>query len=450
MTLSIGPEDLELFRGLVAERLGLRCDDADLDRLAGVLRQRMHDSRSSHFSSYALRWSSPATAPKEIQAVATLYTTGETSFLRNREQFRALTEVALAGARERTVRILSAGCSSGEEPYSLAITLLETAELVGLDVRITAFDVNPAAIEKARAARYSDWSLRDTPPEIRARYFRGAGRDHLLTDAVKRMVVFEERNLVDEDPGFWQPERFDVVFCRNVLMYFTPEAVDTIAARILGSIVPAGYLFLGYAENLRGVAKHVHLHHTHDTFYYQRRPEDEPHVAPAPPGPLDLTSGLELLEHERFADAQAFVQALPAQSAEDPDAQLLLGVVLTNAGRFREAEEVCRHLLELDDLSAGAHYLMALTREHEGDRAAAAEHNESAIYLDPTFAMPHLHIGLLAKQRGDVRTTRRAIGHALTLLHREDAARILLFGGGFAREALLEFCRTELRACGDA
>jgi chemotaxis protein methyltransferase CheR len=107
-------------------------------------------------------------------------------------------------------------------------------------------------------------------------------------------------------------------------------------------------------------------------------------------------------------------------------------------------------LLTVDELNAGAHYLMALCQEHAGDRAAAEEHDRAAVYLDPFFAMPHLHLGLLAKRSNDTEAAQRELSHALTLLAREDASRILLFGGGFTREALTAFCRAELRAVGGA
>jgi chemotaxis protein methyltransferase CheR len=111
-----------------------------------------------------------------------------------------------------------------------------------------------------------------------------------------------------------------------------------------------------------------------------------------------------------------------------------------------EAEAMCGEILRKDELSAGAHYLMALCREHAGDRRAALQHDQAAIYLDAEFAMPHLHVGLLARRSHDREGARSELGRALTLLAREDAARILLFGGGFTREALVALCRSELRA----
>jgi len=168
-----------------------------------------------------------------------------------------------------------------------------------------------------------------------------------------------------------------------------------------------------------------------------------------PPVPAwDRTLAIELLREEKFAQATELMRGLPAESSSDPDAQLLLAVLLTNRGSLSEAEKVCERLLALDELNAGAHYLMALSREHAGDRAAAIEHDRTAVYLDSAFAMPHLHLGLLAKRSGQKDTAKGELTRAMALLAREDASRIFLFGGGFTRETLAEFCRTELLACG--
>jgi chemotaxis protein methyltransferase CheR len=133
---------------------------------------------------------------------------------------------------------------------------------------------------------------------------------------------------------------------------------------------------------------------------------------------------------------------------EDPDALLLRAVLLTNGGRTEEAAQTARELLAQDELHAGAHYVMAMCCEHAGELENALEHDRAAIYLDADFAMPHLHLGLISKRRGDVDAARVAIERALSRLAREDTSRVLLFGGGFSREALIAICRAELRASG--
>ncbi len=328
---------------------------------------------------------------------------------------------------------------------------------------------------------------------------------------MRSAVRFEERNLIEDDPLFWQRDNFDAVFCRNVTMYFTIDVARAVVARIARSLAPGGFFFLGHAETLRAVSHEFHLRHTHETFYYQRREAHEPECRitlpleteeysafrrPVPelaepndswfsairraserianltqegngmtlrapegtvppvskprPAAWDRTVAIELLRREKFSEAMELLRALPAESKTDPDAQLLIAVLLTNGGDLPEAEKVCLNVLNLDELNAGAHYLMALCREHAGDQAGAVQHDQTAAYLDSAFAMPHLHLGLLAKRSADAETARRELGRALPLLDREDASRILLFGGGFSREALVEFCRAELRGCGGA
>ncbi len=511
MPLTLDAADVDRFRGLVARRLGLGFDDGKLDQLADVLRGRLEASGCADAGSYLVRVESSGAGREEWRALAEQLTVGETFFFRNSDHFRALAELVLpervlqseAGGGE--VRVLSAGCASGEEAYTLAILARE--RLPGLGpaprVRITGIDVNPAMIRRALRARYSSWSLRETPPDVRDRNFRQEGREFALRDEVRALAAFEERNLVEPDPAFWRPDAFDVVFCRNVTMYFPAEAARQVVDRIAGSLASGGYLFLGHAETLRGLSDAFHLRHTHGTFYYQRRREPASRApslsaapawseevparsaaglldsgtswmdvirraseriatlaegaerapadraaAEAPRRTWDLGVVVELLRSERFEEAMKLLGALPGESARDPDAQLLRAVIQTNGGDLEGARRTCRELLEADEMNAGAHYLMALCLEHEGDRRGAREHDQAAAYLDPDFAMPRFHLGLLAKREGDPTAARAELGRALGLLGREDASRILLFGGGFSREALMDLFRGELRACG--
>ena len=493
--------EVELFRGLVNGRLGLSFDDGKLGFLTEVLRARMEARACVDYREYEQALSEHAR--EEWRALSTQLTVAETFFFRYWDHFRAFVEVvlpALSGARR--LRVLSAGCASGEEAYSLAVLLRENVpDLESWDVRILGVDINPAVLARAVQGVYSSWSLRDTSPSVRARYFQPRGREFLLEESVRRGVRFEERNLVDDDSPLWEAGAFDVVFCRNVTMYFSAGVMASVVARLSRCLSPGGFLFLGHAETLRGVSQDFHLCHTHDTFYYRRReagglpPSHHPSAspalparmrdnrvadaldlgdtswvdaiqrasdriarltqapvrassAPAPAGPSaapDLRPAIELLRQERFAEA---IEALPLGLGADADTALLRAVLLTSSGRIPEAEEVCGRILGADDLNAGAHYVTALCREHAGDRRGAVSHDQAATYLDPSFAMPHLHLGLLARRGGDLGAARAELARALVLLTREEPARILLFGGGFSREALVDLCRSELRAVG--
>jgi chemotaxis protein methyltransferase CheR len=510
-TVSV-PADVEHFREIVGRRFGLRFDDTRLAQLAEVLERRLELTRERP-GAYLSRIDSPGLAQEEARAVVGELTVSETYFFRNIEQFRALADVALParmGARSdrRRLRILSAGCASGEEAYSIAMVVRDLPGLAGWEVSIQGVDVSAAMIDKAAHGRYSAWSLRETPPDVQKRLFHPDGRELVLDPAVRNRVTFLERNLVEDDEALWPRETFDVVFCRNVLMYLTAEAARGVVLRISRSLAPGGFLFLGHAETLRGLSRDFHLQHTHETFYYRRReahelanldatePAPDPARAPrgdplaviatddswvenirraseriqaltrassaafgrSTPAPVaaratgertraDLVGAVDLLRSERYAEAQAMLGQLPQESARDPDALLLKAVLLTHGGDLGMAEEVCRELLERDEMNAGAHYLTALCREDAGARRSAAEHDQLAAYLDPTFAMPRLHLGLLARRAGDQSAARRELEQALALLDHEEASRLLLFGGGFSRDALAALCRAELARC---
>ncbi len=508
MNIALEPCEVPRFRNIVARRLGLQFDDAKLGFLGDLLRRRL--SVNGHACETYLGSLEAGASHNELSALVQELTVPETYFFRNMDQFRVFTEVVLpcrmhAQEPHRQLRFLSAACASGEEAYTLAILLREGLADPSWDVSILGVDVNPAMLEKAARARYLSWAMRETPLDVQRRWFRVEGREIVLDETIRAAVQFERRNLAEEDRELWQPETYDTIFCRNVIMYFTEEAGKALVARITRALAPGGYLFLGHAETLRGLSHDFHLHHTHGTFYYQRKeganqnakrfstgmattstlvaaplativdeadtwigaicsateriqalagaprahslPGRSVPFVPAEPG-WNLGIPLDLLRAEHFAEALDVVQAFPPESARDPDVLLLQAVLLAHSGRLVPAEDACRRLLKIDELNSGAHYVLALCREGARDQPAAANHDQVAVYLDPAFAMPRLHLGLLARRAGDSDAARRELGQALALLQREDASRLLLFGGGFNREALLGLCRAELIACG--
>ncbi|MBV8465795.1 MAG: hypothetical protein JO218_07590, partial [Burkholderiales bacterium] len=311
-------------------------------------------------------------------------------------------------------------------------------------------------------------------------------------------VSFEQLNLANDDAAFWQPARFDIIFCRNLLMYFTPAQAQAAVGRLARSLAPDGYLFLGHAENLRGLSNEFHVCHHGEAFYYRRdasrRSQPISPLPSLPPLPMstrmapvqpssdaswvdtirqateriaalprssgsgaaalerpapDLAAVRESLQNERYEQAIAQLDILTAEYGGDCDILLLRAVALCHAGATGKAEAVCRRLLTMDEMNAGAHYLLALCREGANDLAGAREHDQIASHLDAEFAMPRLHLGLLAKRQGNYELAARELEQAALLLQREDASRILMFGGGFKREALMALCRANAVVMGD-
>lgn len=438
---------VDRFRRALTTRVGLTFDEGKTALLGEVLLRRAEANGLPTDRYVDDLERSPA--PAELGSLAGELTVGETYFFRHTEQLQAFVEVAIpqALAARGRVSVLSAGCSTGEEPYTLAMLARSASSVHPGILEISAFDLNPSAIRRARAGRYAAWALRETPIELQRRWFREHGRDAVIDDEVRHSVRFEERNLAGPDPAFWVPGRWDVVFCRNVLMYFDPGAAAEVIARITAALTPGGYLFLGHAETLRGLSNDYHLCHTNGAFYYRRKGAVE-----APRADTDGWAGAI----QRASDRVRALATRPPEGAPvgDPSrrvdltSRLLDAVTLFDRGAIAYAAQACDELLALDELNAGAHYVLALCREASGDRRAAIEHNQMAAYLDRTFAMPRLHLGLLLRRSGDLDAARRELGQALVLLDREEPARLLLFGGGFGRDNLLALCRAEISACG--
>ncbi len=501
---------LRRFRETITARVGLTFDDGRSGELRSLLAERAQGcglSEDAYIEQLSL-------TQIEFPELARRLTVPETYFFRNPDQLEACMERAVPECRTgrggRGLRILSAACASGEEPYSLAILLRERWPALAPSSSIVAVDLNPTILDRARRARYTAWSLRETSPDIKARYFRSDGAEFVLDPSIRDAVSFEVMNLVEPSPGQLTDESFDIVFCRNVLMYFSPEHFAATVSRLARALVPGGFFFLGHAETLRGVSQDFHLRHTGDAFYYQRkvgrlrrtgqpplraslpphpsvrptgsasrRPEaveaadtagtvetawvesiaqsrDRMEALRAPPlptfpaiqsnerpGHVASAALLDLLHKEQFGAALSMMQR-DHIADDDVDRVLMQAVVSAHAGQFEEARALCRLILDGDELNAGAQYVLALCHEHEGDSSRAIYHNQLSAYLDPGFAMPRVHMGLLYSRIGDTEAARRELGEARRLLEREDAARLLLFGGGFGRPALLALCDAEL------
>ena len=174
-----------------------------------------------------------------------------------------------------------------------------------------------------------------------------------------------------------------------------------------------------------------------------RGTSDQPHAKA-------FDRAFELFRQERFSEALEMVSDSQVGVGHLPEMRLLHAVLLVHSGLLAQAEALCLQLLQKDELDANAHHLLALCREGVGDHLGAIDSDQTAAYLDPAFAMPHLHLGLLARRQGDRAMVRKELGLALRLLSREDATRLQLFGGGFNRHTLSTLCAAELATYGAA
>ncbi len=465
------PAQTARFRELLALRLGWTFADNDARPLADLLRDRagQHGMKPDEYLTRlgARPWDSEVTELVERLSIT------ETYFFRHGEQFAALREDAMpdraaARASQRTLRMLSVACSSGEEPYSLAMIGRQTCPDPDWLINVVGVDANPAVLRKAEKAVYSTWSLRETPDELRRRWFRASEGGYRVVDEIRKLVRFQRTNVAETGDPVWQPEQYDVIFCRNLLMYLTPDVVSSLVERMTSALVPGGYLFLGHTDSLGSRPPGLELLHRHHTFYYRRTggPTPVQRIAPQtyaeppaavaapardapPPVNEDNTynRALDLLRHERFSAALELITA-PRAGQLPPRDRLLHGVLLAQTGKLDDAVALARGLIDDHGLNPDAHQLLGLCLEDGSAVAEAIGQYRLAAYLDPGFALPRMRLGQLARRQGDERTAAGELERALDLLAQEDDERITLFGGGFGRIALTVVCRSELDACG--
>jgi chemotaxis protein methyltransferase CheR len=278
-------DDVRRFASAVEAQLGFRVGDRPA-AMVEVIDRRARAHRLTP-AAYLDRLAGAEPDPDELRALIAEISVGETYFFRHAEQIQAyadlLPELVL---RRAHVRVLSAGCSSGEEPYTLAMVARELIPDPGA-IAVHGIDFNPAALARAAAGRYTRWALRATTPEHERRWFTPAGKDAVIAGALRAAVTFTEANLIT-DRGAWASQLWDVIFCRNVIMYFSSEHARAVVERLIRMLAPGGYLFLGHAETLHEVPASLELCHTHGTFYYQRTASPVRSIAPVRPTPVGL------------------------------------------------------------------------------------------------------------------------------------------------------------------
>jgi chemotaxis protein methyltransferase CheR len=272
--LSITEGEFHRFRRLVHEQTGIALNDGKRPLLCARLGKRLRRWGYSTFSEYWVHLTERDPHGEELMRMVNAVTTNKTDFFREAHHFEILRDqvAAIAGAAgtdaPRTLRLWSAGCSSGEEPYSMALTVLDTLSRPGSwDVRILASDIDTEILATAAAGVYADERVEAVPADLRRRYFlrgRGAQTGFVrVRPDVRELVTFRRINLRDDT---WPiRSQLDAIFCRNVIIYFDREMQQRLAARFLELLKPGGVLFLGHSESLVGMR--AGLEHLGNTAY---------------------------------------------------------------------------------------------------------------------------------------------------------------------------------------
>ncbi|MHB1941427.1 MAG: CheR family methyltransferase [Acidiferrobacteraceae bacterium] len=403
-------------------------------------------------------------AKSELERLASHLTVGETYFFRDEPTFAALRGHALPELIQRResdkhLRIWSAGCCTGEEPYSIAILLGQmTPNLDDWNLTLLATDINPDFLRKAETGQYGEWSFRGTPPWIRQRYFNAAGQGRFNIDAgVRRHVTFSYLNLAEDVyPSLLNSTNaIDIIFCRNVLMYFSQEQTQKVICKLHRCLADDGLLvvspseasqrlFTGFtAVNYPGAiffrkgatrlgrtgADTMQSFKVPDSYGSSLREADTRLPMSRRPMTLRRAAGLSrpvprdllreadvLYDQGRYHEVIETLQAVLALNPVNARVMTRLAKTLANQGRLAEALVWCEKAIATDKLDPAAHYLFAIILQEQGQDADTAASLKRALYLDPDFALAHFALGNLARLQGRHQEAQRHFDNAIAAL----------------------------------
>jgi chemotaxis protein methyltransferase CheR len=267
-------EVFRLLRQSIYEYSGLYFDDDATFLVHRRLLPRLEALSLQDFSDYYryLRAATPETRRTELEEIVERVTTNETYFFREGYQLAAFKDEilpALHAGGKRRLTIWSAGCSSGEEAYTIAILLIESGLFNDWDVRIFGSDISRRVLQTARKGAYGRPSFRTTEPRILRRYFREVDGRHQVRDEVRQLVSFGQINLFDE-PMTAIVGEVDIIFCRNVLIYFNAESRRKVIDTLHRKLLKGGYLLLGHSESLINVTTAFELVHLKNDMVYRK------------------------------------------------------------------------------------------------------------------------------------------------------------------------------------
>jgi chemotaxis protein methyltransferase CheR len=364
---------------------------------------------------------------QQLRALASHLTIGETYFFRERKTFDALARHILPEllrrrrGRNQRLRLWSAACCTGEEPYSLAILLHQMlGDASDWDITIVATDINERYLQRAAAGLYGEWSFRDAPPGIKERYFtRAADGRFAILPAIRQRVRFMQRNLALEASRVPDPnlQAMDLILCRNVLMYFTADHARRLADGLYGALADGGWLVVAPCECSQSLfARFATVNFPGIVLYRKQRAEAAlPCPAPAPPAvmldpaPFERSPAPCLEDSTPTADSPDCAYAAPEELAAGARA-------LANRGQIEEALTLSERWIAADKVNATAHYLHATVLQELGQREDARRSLRRVIYLQPRFALAHFALGNLARADERPAEANRHFENALSVL----------------------------------
>ncbi len=474
---------LQQLAALLLDRVGLKITPDGYYGLRLALKARMPSLGLTDASEYVRRLR-PVTGEAELRSLLPLVTVGKTEFFRDTRQFRAIEETLipqyLSKARQegRKLRIWSAGCATGEEPYSLGIVALESRARPA-DVDVWATDLNPAAVEKASLGCFPTRRLVGVSEDRLMKYFTPIESGYQVVPILKTFIRFESHNLAAPLFPTIAAGSLDLILCRNVIIYFDQPTIRSLMDRFFEALRPGAVLLLGYSESLFRMATRFEMFEVNGTFAYRRpipgvvvvpprgsaprpsspipppapsRPSGQHPIVPAsapsapsaprpapasPPIPIPesrasrptvpvlseahrspverLDKVIALIEKGDFSQALLGARRLADDQPEDLAALLTLGNIHALMGNVDEARDLFELTLTKEPLCVEARVYLAVAAIQSQQYDTARIELTRALFLEPTLALANYLMAQVQEQRGDFEAARRAYKNAIAL-----------------------------------
>ncbi|PKN11308.1 MAG: hypothetical protein CVU69_12985 [Deltaproteobacteria bacterium HGW-Deltaproteobacteria-4] len=481
---SLPPTDSEIeeFSNFFSEKCGLHFDRRNRKTLERGIQRRMRVVAAPSVAAYFSSLQNFLDSRQEFKKLVALLTIGETSFFRFDPHFTALIkqvipELIKRNQTSRRLRIWSAGCSTGEEVYSLAITLLDHfPQLADWDISVLGTDISHQSLAVARQGNFQERTLRNVPPGLLAKWFSKDTKGWTVAERLRLLTRFGFLNLQSEtypDPKNGTTE-CDLIFCRNVMIYFRPETVRAVVGRLRRALRPGGYLFLGHAETLgTGFLDFVRYQHHGGTYYRaggeeeidraeqdnaaQDENENKPQfilfektdnyrqIFPSIAHKVKETSGIITTDkvNSKTLSLKSSASITPPMGTVN---QLLdQGFSLADQGRLDEAFSLCQQILHSDDLSSRAYFLRGLIHDQQGRSLAAIEDFQRVILLDLKAVMAHYHLAHVYRRTGRKTEALRSLQTTVRLLTKMGGKETIADAKDWTVTGLLERCGAELK-----
>lgn len=509
MTHGISDQLLSQLSEFVANHMGLHFPQERWRDLERGLQSAAREFGAPNVESCAQKLLSASLTRRQVEILASHLTVGETYFFREKRSFAILEEhilPTLIRARQgaqRQLRIWSAGCCTGEEPYSIAI-LLDRVLPTPRQWRVTILgtDVNPRFLQKAAEGVFGEWSFRNAPSWLKERYFTAVGaRRFAIAPHIKEMVTFAYLNLAEDTyPSLTNnTNAMDLIFCRNVLMYFAEDRTQATIHKFHRSLVDGGWLSVSPTEtSVRLFSPFTPIHFEGATFYRKESttvsaltipaqdkiatvlPNEALQVSPlstpsspvfspnpplqalsqqpkreriAPPAeaqpgadsqPSSYQIALALCERGNYLEAARILKEEPEPHEATTMRSALLARLCANLGDLSEARSWAEKALDADRLDAGLHYLHAMILQEQGMTEEAIASLKRALYLNPDLVLAYFALGNLALQRQRVEEADKQFTNALSLLQRYRDDEALPLSDGLAAGRLRALIQSTL------